>query len=185
MILFCFFNILSPLLFQGPQVLPCLSTTEMELYEKIMQYRAKKKLPEITLSAALTKVAQIHAQDLQNHQPSKGKCNLHSWSDQGSWSDCCYTSDHKRAKCMWDKPRELTDYKGDGYEIAHWSSAGATAESAFEGWKDSPGHNAVMVNRDIWSKVNWQAIGIGVVGEYAVVWFGKEMDTLEKPELCP
>lgn len=76
---------------------------------------------------------------------------------------------------MWNKPRELTSYIGDGYEIAYWSSEGATA-AALNGWKKSRGHNAVIINQDIWKNVQWKAIGIAIRGEYAVVWFGKELD---------
>ena len=41
----------------------------------------------------------------------------------------------KTLPCMWNKPRELTSYIGDGYEIAYWSSEGATAAAALNGWK--------------------------------------------------
>lgn len=85
---------------------------------------------------------------------------------------------------MWDKPRELTSYPGDGYEIAHWSSAGATAQSSFQGWKKSRGHNATMINLGIWKQVSWQAIGIAIHEEYSVVWFGKELDEAGAPGSC-
>ena len=90
---------------------------------------------------------------------------------------------------MWDKPRELTNYQGDGYEIAFYSSFKYNSPAAFardilDGWKKSPGHNEVIVNKGIWKNVNWQAIGIGIYGEYANVWFGKEKDTAVEPELC-
>ena len=162
----------------------CLSAAEQDLYQQIMAYRKKRKLPNIPLSKSLTLVAQTHAKDLQAESPWNRRCNLHSWSKEGEWSSCCYTNDHKKAKCMWDKPRELTAYPGDGYEIAHWASAGATASSAFEGWRKSKGHHAVMANLGIWKKVDWNAIGIGVNGEYAVVWFGKEKDAAGKPVQC-
>jgi hypothetical protein len=77
---------------------------------------------------------------------------------------------------MWDKPRELTWYTGDGYEIAYWSSAGASAEEALKGWKKSNGHNTVIINGGVWRDAQWKAIGIAIQGEYAVVWFGKEED---------
>ena len=81
---------------------------------------------------------------------------------------------------MWDKPRELTSYTGDGYEIAYWSSGGATAKDGLDGWKKSKGHNAVLVNKGIWRQVEWQAIGIAIQGNYAVVWFGKELDSAQE-----
>ena len=63
-------------------------------------------------------VAEAHVQDLSYNQPVGGQCNMHSWSDRGSWSGCCYTDDHAASQCMWDKPRELTRYPGNGFEIA-------------------------------------------------------------------
>lgn len=160
----------------------CLSGMEQDLYAGIMAYRREQGLPAIPLSASLSKVAQLHVRDLQENRPASGRCNLHSWSK--AYGDCCYTSDHRRADCMWDKPRELTDYTGNGYEIAHWASDGATAASALQGWKTSSGHNAVMTNKSIWKDVTWNAVGIGIYREYAVVWFGKEADGAGTPGNC-
>lgn len=154
-----------------------LSSEEQKLYDMIMQYRAENNLPPIPLSASLTYVAQTHVHDLQSHPPT-GACNLHSWSNSGKWSPVCYTSNPstEAMKAMWNKPRELTNYPGAGYEISYWFSAGATASSSLRGWKSSPDHNAVIINRGMWSDNTWQAIGIGIYGDYAVVWFGEEKD---------
>jgi uncharacterized protein YkwD len=151
-----------------------LSTEEKKLYDQIMKYRKSLYLPEIPLSSSLTIVAQTHVKDLENNHPVYGNCNLHSWSSNGNWIPCCYTSDHAEASKMWSKPKELTTYKGNGYEIAY-SSSKATAEGALEAWKSSSGHNAVMINEGIWDS-QWNAIGIGIYGGYAVVWFGREKD---------
>lgn len=90
---------------------------------------------------------------------------------------------------MWDKPRELTGYQGDGYEISFYStheynSPSACAKDILNGWKKSSGHNDVIMNKSIWKNVNWQAIGIGIYGEYANVWFGKEKDSAAEPKPC-
>ena len=77
---------------------------------------------------------------------------------------------------MWDKPSELTSYKGNGYEISYWTSGTATAEGALSVWKSSSDHNAVIINQGIWDNNNWQAIGIGIYKGFAVVWFGEEKD---------
>jgi uncharacterized protein YkwD len=158
-----------------------LSTEEMKLYNNIMEYRKVKNLPSIPLSKSLTFVAQTHVKDLAVNSPDqKSNCNMHSWSNKGKWTSCCYTSNHARAKCMWKKPSELTSYKGNGFEISHGSPGNpnyvASAESALNGWKGSSGHNAVMVNEGIWKNSNWKAIGVGIYKNYAVVWFGKEED---------
>ena len=153
-----------------------LTQEETNLYNLIMQYRAEKGLPRIPLSTSLTFVAKTHAKDLDQNQPDKGNCNMHSWSNKGTWTPCCYTRDHAKAQCMWDKPKELTNYTGNGFEISYWSSGGANARGVLASWKSSSGHNSVMINKGMWSSHPWQAIGIGINGNYAVVWFGEVKD---------
>jgi hypothetical protein len=143
------------------------------LDEVINAYREEQGLPPLAVSESLTRVAEAHVRDLEEQDAVHGSCNLHSWSDQGTWSDCCYTDDHAEAQCMWDKPRELTDYPGDGYEIAAMSS-GITANEALDLWRSSEGHHGVILNRGIWADVSWRAMGAAVSESYAVVWFGKE-----------
>jgi uncharacterized protein YkwD len=159
----------------------CLSSEEKKLYDIIMEYRKSKGLAAIPVSAKLTQVAQVHAQDLVvNYRFDVGnKCNPHSWSKKGKWSSCCYTNDHKQAKCMWDKPKEIAGYNSPGYEIAYYSSRGATAEEGLVGWQKSPAHNPLLINDGMWSKVQWKAIGIGIYKQYGIVWFGEAEDTTE------
>lgn len=173
----CLFALLSlqPLYATKDRISVSLSTEETKLYELIMSYRASYNLPSIPLSPALTYVAHTHVRDLAAYPPT-GECNLHSWSEHGEWTPCCYTSDHAQAQLMWNKPRELTTYTGAGYEIAFYNSAGATAVSALEGWKQSHGHNTVIINQGKWNVKTWKAIGIGIYKNYAVVWFGEEPD---------
>jgi len=152
---------------------------EAKLYSLLMNHRQEKGLPSIPLSSSLTHVAQTHARDLvDNYQFGDNSCNMHSWSDKGKWTPCCYTADHAQAACMWNKPGELTSYQGNGYEISYGGSKGyhATADLAFRAWKGSSGHYSTIVNEGIWKDVTWNAIGIGINKEYAVVWFGKEVD---------
>lgn len=159
----------------------CASSEEMKLYELIMAYRKEKGLGPIPFSTKLTTVAQTHARDLaENYKfDPDNKCNPHSWSKKGKWSACCYTNDHKEAQCMWDKPKEIAGYESPGYEIAYFSSRGATAEEGLAGWQKSAGHNPLLINEGMWAKAEWKAIGIGLYKEYGVVWFGE----LEDPEL--
>lgn len=148
---------------------------EAELYRLIMEYRKANGLPEIPRSNALTQVARLHVRDLEENHPDRGGCNLHSWSAHGTWSACCYTDNHSEASCMWNKPRELTSYKGNGFEIAHWSTEKVTPDAALRGWQGSHGHNSLLLNQGPW-KDPWNAIGIGIRGSYAVVWFGTAAD---------
>jgi len=169
----------------------CVSAEELKLYTKIMEYRKKLNLPVIPLSASLTHVAHEHCVDLHVNKPDLGEgCNAHSWSEEGDWTACCYTPDHKKAECMWSKPKELTGYTGFGFEIACGSSEPQyegyvmTADYALESWKKSKGHNAVIINQTPWKGYSWNAIGIGIYKGFAVVWFGTQKDGMPEPEAC-
>ncbi len=168
----------------------CISDLEYELYELVNDYRKENRLPSIPLSPSLCFVAGAHVWDLNTNLPDQGRCNMHSWSDQGPWTECCYTEDHKRASCIWSKPEELTDYDGYGYEIAYYSSWSAEehqnmAGAALEGWKGSPGHNRMILNKYAWKRMNWNAMGVGIYGNYAVIWFGEKKDPVKKIRRCP
>jgi hypothetical protein len=150
--------------------------TDGTLAEVINAYRVEKGLPEIPVSPSLTTVAEAHVRDLSENHPNTANCNLHSWSDKGNWTACCYTDDHANAGCSWSKPRELTKYKGNGYEIAAWSSNGITASQALSMWKNSEGHHNVILNKGVWADAAWNAMGAAIYNGYAVVWFGQEYD---------
>ena len=162
----------------------CITKEEKRLYDLINEYRKENGLEKIPLSVSLTIVAQAHVKDLQDNQPVKGDCNLHSWSGKGKWKSCCYTDDHAKATCMWNKPSELTNYKGYGFEIACQGFDSDKALSAINMWKDSSPHNAVILNSCQWKTTEWKAIGIGIYGDYAVIWFGKEEDADGEPSVC-
>jgi uncharacterized protein YkwD len=154
-----------------------LTKNEIKLYKLLMEYRKETGLPAIPVSKSLTFVAQTHAKDLAENYTPNEKCNIHSWSDKANWKPVCYTDDQSQAELMWTKPQELTSYKGYGYEIAFSGKAGSPAavKDAFAAWRKSKEHNAVILNEDIWEN-KWSAIGIGIYGSYAVVWFGNEPD---------
>jgi uncharacterized protein YkwD len=156
----------------------CLSPEENKLYDLIMEYRKSKKLESIPLSAKLTLVAQLHAKDLSEHFDitRRNECNPHSWSTNGNWTPCCYTNDHKAGDCMWTKPQEIAGYSGSGFEMVYYNSLGTTAKESLDGWKISSGHNPLLINTGTWSKVKWNAVGIGIYKEYGVVWFGEIVD---------
>lgn len=160
------------------------SSDEAELARMVNGYRAEYGLPPVPISRSLNAVAEAHVRDLMENRPDtatafgRGRCNMHSWSSAGPWTPVCYTRDHARASAMWSKPREITRgaYPGNGYEIAYWWSGAITPEIAIEGWIDSPAHNDLLIEDGPWRGANWQAMGIGLHGNYAVVWFGKEPD---------
>lgn len=152
-----------------------LTNAERELYELLMRSRKEKGLPEIPVSKSLSLVAKLHVRDLETHT-IPAQYNFHSWSSDGPWRSVNYTPDHRHAKLMWDKPREITQYKGNGYEIAYMHLKSATPQSAFYGWKTSGSHKSVIFNESDWGRLTWKAIGIGIYGRYAAVWFGEEPD---------
>lgn len=165
-----------------------LSEDEARLYDLIMDYRESEGLERVPLSNCLTIVAQTHAKDLSINRPDKAQiCNLHSWSRQGKWSPCCYTDDHARATCMWDKPSQLTSYKADGFEIACSQTSPynpdfrITPEVALELWQNSPSHNEVVLNLKAWEGRTFHAVGIGMYKGFATVWFGFEEDPSGAP----
>lgn len=77
---------------------------------------------------------------------------------------------------MWNKPRELTQYPGDGFEN---SAIGVTSpEGALRSWRSSAAHNEVILNRGSW-RSPWRAIGADVHRGFALLWFGREPDPVQ------
>lgn len=167
----------------------CISDEEYRLYTLVNEYRVENGLPSIPLSASLSVVAGAHVWDLNTNRPDRGRCNMHSWSDEGPWAGCCYTENHKRASCIWSKPSELTSYEGNGYEVAYYSSLSVEehndmAYAALEGWKRSPGHDRMILNKYAWKRLKWKAMGVGIYGNYVVVWFGEKTDPVSEIIRC-
>ena len=157
-----------------------VSEKEAKLYYIINAYRESKGLQKLSFSKSLTIVARTHVSDSNTYTPenqrdSRGmQGNLHSWSNHGSWTPVVYTSDHEYAANMWSKPRELTSYTGNGYEISSWYGSNITPEDALDLWKNSSGHNAVMTTQGNWSDL--KTMGVAIDGKYAHVWFGSAAD---------
>tara|TARA_R110002096_G_scaffold361075_3_gene554130 strand:- start:20696 stop:21376 length:681 start_codon:yes stop_codon:yes gene_type:complete len=153
------------------------SAEALQLIAMVNDYRGENALPPIPASTSLCIVGDAHVGDLIDNNPdAPSQCNMHSWSDQGAWSPCCYTADHAQAQCMWDKPRELTAYTGNGYENAAGGGGTITPSQALSLWQNSSGHNAVILNEGIWANQEWKAMGAGFQNGYAVLWFGSATD---------
>lgn len=165
----------------------CLTTEEAKLATLINSYRRSNNLPDVPISRSLTSVAQWHVIDLVKNNPVTGACNMHSWSNKGLWSPVCYTADHQYASGMWIKPNEISKgiYTGYGYEIAYWTSSGTViAADALNAWKNSSGHNNVILEKDIWAGKNWPAMGVGIYQGYAVTWFSTQIDPAGTIQPC-
>lgn len=156
-----------------------LTEKEAKLYYMINAYRESLGLPKLSFSKSLTEVARAHVRDSNTYTPenqvdSRGiRGNLHSWSGNGSWTPVVYTSDHHYMYDMWSKPREITNYTGNGYEISA-SGRRISPETALDLWKNSPGHNQVMSAQGMWSDL--KTMGVSIDGHYAHVWFGSDAD---------
>jgi hypothetical protein len=79
---------------------------------------------------------------------------------------------------MWEKPREFTNYLGNGFEIVSRVSGNfsAHADSTLTNWQNSREHKAVILNQSVWSSFQWRAMGVGIYKNCAAVWFGEEED---------
>jgi hypothetical protein len=161
----------------------CPSPEEKKLYNLINEYRISKQLPEITLSQSLSYVARVHTIDLSQNRPDFGGCNPHSWSGKGQWKPCCYAEDENRVACMTLKPKEITSYKFKAYEAVYSGSEEATADDAFQLWTEVNLVNNLILNTGKWTKP-WLAVGVGIYGQYACVWFGEGADHLTGFRTC-
>ena len=155
-----------------------MSSDEQELFDLVIAYRTEVGLGPIPYAPSLAYVARTHATDLRVNRPHEAseECNLHSWSDAGPWSACCYTDDHAEAECMWDKPAELTSYEEWAMEISYGSGGTVTPAEALAAWDGSEGHRAVIVNEGVWDEHPWRAMGVGIDGGFANIWFGETAD---------
>jgi Ca2+-binding RTX toxin-like protein len=153
-----------------------LEPEEVKLFNLINEYRSQNGLPALRLSKALTTVANRHTIDLAENV----KTLTHSWSD--ATYDASNPSTYST---MWQAPQRLnTNYPGNGYENAFGTSDNgylATAEEALNSWKNSPVHNQVILNQNIWTNKTWNALGVGIYKGYASLWFGEEADPTGSP----
>jgi hypothetical protein len=162
----------------------CVSQEEVKLYNLINSYRKSVGLIEIPLSKSLCYVAKKHATDLQLNKPDTNTCNFHSWSDKGTWTACCFEKEIKDKSCMLNKPTELTKYPGVAYEIIYWENKTATAEKAFNQWKETSVARSVISNFKEWENYTWNAMGVGIYAGFAMAWFGESIDVEEETKVC-
>ncbi len=172
----------------------CLNPEEAELAALVNEYRAENGLPAVALSKTLTSVAQWHtidtarAVDVSGAWGNDPACNLHSWYGlpASRYSKCCYSADHAKAACMWDKPYELSGgaYPSFGFENA--AVGHASPRAALEAWGASTGHNRVILNRGVWKSYDWKAMGVGVdpIHRSYYLWFALDADPAGRPQRC-
>jgi uncharacterized protein YkwD len=132
--------------------LPSYPILEQEVAGLINQYRRSKGLPEVTLVAELIQAARRHSRDMANND---------FFSHTGS-----------------DGSNAGQRMRDAGYDWATWGEiiAGgySTAAGAVNAWKNSSGHNAIMLSS------SYEDFGVGYAwnansryGHYWTVVFGR------------
>jgi len=160
-----------------------ITQDETILFNMINDMRRQNKLPSIPLSPDLCKVAHVHIADLIKWKPQDKGCSLHSWSGSGKWTACCNTKEVFGIQCMKSKPREITGYKGDGYELIYWGEDKATPAEAAELWKQVDASSDMILGRAKWTGYNWTALGVGIKEGYAILWLGDSVNTMAPNKL--
>ncbi|MFN0096595.1 MAG: CAP domain-containing protein [Dehalococcoidia bacterium] len=144
---------------------PVLDEQEQAFLVRINQYRAQNGLPPLALAPSLNRAAAWLAADM---------------ADKGYFAhgDSNGRDPSKRAKDC--------GFPGDAAENIAAGTFWSGADSAFEAWRNSPGHNANMLNS------TYVAIGIGRAynagspyGWYWVTDFGMVQETAPKPAPPP
>lgn len=159
-------------------VIEYISQEETILYNMINDMRMKNKLPAIPLSVSLCKVAHTHIDDLIVSKPQEKGCSLHSWSESGKWTACCNSKDPAGIQCMKSKPREITGYPGNGFELIYWGEDNATPADAAELWQQVTASSDMILSRGKWKGYQWKAMGLGIEEGYAVLWLGDKTDKI-------
>ena len=159
----------------------CLNAQEAALVQLVNNYRVQNGKPALPASRWLVTTGQWNVWDRIANNAVGGACNPHSWSAAmpNLWQPVCYTSDHAQAAQMWAKPRQISlgAYSGNGFENSADSGAPMTAAQALLQWQGSPAHRDVILNQGSWAGIAFGGLGVGIQGNYAVLWFGDRADT--------
>ncbi|MBW6461021.1 MAG: SPOR domain-containing protein [Bacteroidales bacterium] len=162
----------------------CLTRDEYRLYSLVNEFRAKQGLPVIPISKSLSYVAKIHTRDLYLNNPDTSFCSLNSWSNKGPWTDCCHSKYTPNPNCILNKPKELTQYQGEGHELVYWDSEALHPDTVFRFWSSISQAREVLLNEKKWSFFSWKAMGVGMFKGYACVWLGEALDDEAEPTIC-
>lgn len=146
-----------------------------KLVDWINAYRAKADLPAVPLSPRLTAVAALHAKDLHENAPHERYGSMHAWSMSERWTGGAFrVGDSRTHPVMWEKPREIAGYDGHGFEVT--ASGARDPQHALAIWRASRSHNEVILNRGVWRRYRWRALGAVFHQGFACAWFGAKKD---------
>lgn len=129
-----------------------LNSDEQAFVGLINSYRAANGLGALVSSPALNRAAAWHAADmLANGYFAHTEPSGRGFSQR--LTDC--------------------DYPTGGYRAENIAAGFSSAQAVFDGWRNSPGHNANMLNP------NLRTIGVGKAGTYWTTDFGSLIDGSE------
>ena len=134
------------------------SSMASEFIAMVNEYRESNGLEAVPANSCLCQTC-----DEKTDQLRQGLTQEHDWAD------CKLLQDWE---CVRNKPNEICGYSGKGYENYAWSQMGETPKNAFRQWKNSPGHNALMLNQKHWASKQFKGMGASFDGEYAVMLMG-------------
>jgi len=144
-----------------------------KLVDVLNAYRQTQGLEAVPLSSALSAVAALHARDVARAKPHEKGRSLHSWSEDPRWKGGEYkTGDKTTWSIMWEKPKEIAGYAGIGFEISAAEVKGFA--HALRVWQGSQVHHDVILNRGLWAKMKWRALGAALIDGCACAWFGEQ-----------
>lgn len=162
----------------------CLSQQELDVATQINAFRVKHNLAKIPLSRSLCYVADVHAKDLYLFYDENGGGSMHSWSDQGRWNECLYVNPRTDGRCMHNKPSELTEYQGLGFELVYYDNTENEDANAMKLWLENGTSKQMILNEGKYVAFDWNAIGVKIFNGYVVVWFGTTTDFSVPIYLC-
>jgi uncharacterized protein YkwD len=144
--------ILTALLLVAPAEDSKLSKTETQMIESINEFRAKYKLPPLTMDPTLMKVARYRAPYF-----------THNYQGRWNWDEC------KR-------------YGFDGRTTDNLAQGNESAEDAVHGWATSPvGHARQMLGQfkmnGQWVDYHFDKVGVARCGRNWIAIFGKSDKT--------
>jgi hypothetical protein len=162
----------------------CISNDEHQLFENINVFLAENGKKKLSLSKSLSFVAKTHINDLQINHPDTSICNLSSWSDNGNWTSCCYNSYVPNPDCMWNKPKELTNFKYRGYEMVLFFEDEFNPDSIMQLLYSSNNALAMLLAKDDYSSKKWICMGVGINENYTSIWMAQRADNAGTPDVC-
>jgi len=162
----------------------CLKNNEFELFKRINEFRIENGKSTIENSISLSYVARLHVNDLLNNHPDTSICNLSSWSDKGIWNACCYNTYVNDPDCMWEKPKEITNFTYRGYELALFFEENFTVDSIIQIIQSTKQARDMVLTNGNYQKKKWICGGVGINDHYVSIWFAQRKDKAGSPELC-